>query len=359
MISTAVDSKIRPFNISKNVISEKIRKIMAFLAQPLSERSNYVTHQISLYLIEYPFFARFESSGILIELMKHLTVEVFPLGSVIIPWTATQSNFFLILTGRIGQYRRDDKGFDQGREYLSGSYFGEKGISGDILNEEYRSLETSQLMVLEKNIFEKVLSNIQKERYDEQYEFFSSIPVFKNLPKKALAHLSKVALTKKFAPNSLIAKQNDRVRGFYILHSGSAKLLRNVNIEQFRESLTRIVEVDEVESGGIICEYAFIHQEPLEYSVLCNMPTVAYFIDKDYFRGQNQVFLTEIEKIADKIPNDVELSMKFKQKVSWIKYKEVFMDSLKIRKKRLALNRVGQSEKIKLPLLKRIRNLSV
>ena len=79
------DSKIRPFNISKNVISEKVRKLMNFLEQPVSERSNYQTHQIALYLEEFQFFSRFASTGILLELIKHLKIEFFPIASIIIP----------------------------------------------------------------------------------------------------------------------------------------------------------------------------------------------------------------------------------------------------------------------------------
>ena len=359
MISTSGDSKLRPFNINKNQISEKIRRLINLLEQPLTDRSNYQSHQISLYLVEYPFFSRFASSGILVELIKHLKIELFQIGSVIIPWNASESNFYLILTGRIGQYRKDDSGFDQGRELLSGSYFGENGISGDISNDEYRSLETSQLMVLEKNIFEVVISSIQKERYEEQYNFFKTIPVIECLSEETIAYLAKIALPKKFAPNTLIAKQNERLRGFYIVHSGSVKLLRNVSVEQSGRSMVRIVEIDEIESGGIVCDYAFIYQEPVEYSVLCAMPLVAFFIDKDYFRGNNQKYLNELKNIAEKIPSDIELSEKFLQKVSWKKFKDDFMGSLHIRNRKNNTIRLPRINNVRLPSLKRGRNLSV
>ena len=352
------DSKIRPFNISKNVISEKVRKLMNFLEQPVSERSNYQTHQIALYLEEFQFFSRFASTGILLELIKHLKIEFFPIASIIIPWTASQSNFYLILTGRVGLYRKDDLSFDQGREFLSGSCFGENGIVNEMYKEEYRSLEPCQLMVLEKNIFEIVLSNTQKERYEEYYEFFRLIPLLEHISDNAVSHLAKVALPKKFAPGTLIAKQGDRPRGFYIIQSGSAKLLRNMAINHIGDKIPRIIEIDEVEAGESLCDYAFINQEPLEYSILCSMPIVTYFIDKDYFRGANQMYLNEIKAIATKIPDDRALSEKFMQKISWKRFKDNFLNTLDIKKKKN--NEQKQVlRKVKLPMLKKFRNLSV
>ena len=224
--------------------------------------------------------------------------------------------------------------------------------------EEYRSLEPCQLMVLEKNIFEIVLSNTQKERYEEYYEFFRLIPLLEHISDNAVSHLAKVALPKKFAPGTLIAKQGDRPRGFYIIQSGSAKLLRNMAINHIGDKIPRIIEIDEVEAGESLCDYAFINQEPLEYSILCSMPIVTYFIDKDYFRGANQMYLNEIKAIATKIPDDRALSEKFMQKISWKRFKDNFLNTLDIKKKKN--NEQKQVlRKVKLPMLKKFRNLSV
>jgi CRP-like cAMP-binding protein len=357
MNSSTFESKIRPFNINKSAISEKIRKVMSYLETPLEERSNYQTYQISLYLEEYPFFARFGSSGILSELMKHLKIEYKPLGTVLIPWTTNSSNFFLILAGRVGEYRKEEKGFEPVREFSSGSCFGEEGILGELQKVEFRTVEACQLMVLEKEVFEVVINNMQKEKYEEQYSFFKSIPGIESLGEETLAHLAKVALTKKFSPNTIVAKQGDRPRGFFIIHSGSAKLLRNVNYQNNEENFTHIIEIDEIESGGLFCEYSFVNQEPLDYSVLCSMPLITYFLDRDDFRGQNKKFLQEIKKISSKIPSDSELFENFQQKLNWKKFKSKFLNSLEAKKKKLSL--FPKNENFKLPQIKRGRNFSV
>ena len=359
MNSNIFDSRNRPFNVNKSAVSEKIRKLINFLELRPNERSNYQTHQISLYLEEFPFFSRFASSGLLTELIKHLKIENFQLGSIIIPHTATASNFYLILTGRVAQYNKNDKGYDQGREFTSGSTFGDRGMLNELFKEEYRTLESSQVMVLEKATFEEVLSNNQKEKYQEQYSFFSSLPILERLSNETISHLASIALPKKFAPHSILAKQNDKPRGFYIVQSGSAKLLRNVDIEHCGQVYSRIIEIEEVESGGMICDYAFIHSEPLKYSVLCSMPLIAFFMDKDDFRGPNLRYLNEIKGISNQIPSDEQLSQKFIQKVSWKKFKDRFMKSLDIRKKGKNFERTPKIEKIKLPKLNKLRNISV
>ena len=357
MNSSTFESKVRPFNINKSVISEKIRKIMNYLETPLIDRTNYQTYQISLYLEEYPFFARFGSSGIFTELMKHLKVEFVPLGTVLVSWTSCTSNFYLILFGRVGEYRKEDKGFEPVREFSSGTCFGEEGILGELHKIEFRTVEASQLMVLDREVFEVVLGNMQKEKYEEQYSFFKSIPGLDSLGEETLAHLAKVALTKKFSPNTLLAKQGDRPRGFYIVHSGSAKLLRNVSMLNANEKFSHIIEVDEIESGGLLCEYSFIYQEPLDYSVLCSMPLITYFLDRDDFRGPNKKFLQEIKKITQKIPSDLELFENFREKQSWKKFKTKFMNSLGSSKKKVHC--FPKTENLKLPQLRRARNLSV
>lgn len=362
MNSSTFESKVRPFNINKSAISEKIRKIINYLETPLEDRSNYQTYQISLFLEEYSFFSRFGSSGILLELMKHLKLQSYPLGSILIPWTSSTSNFFLILSGRVGQYRKVEKGFEIIREFSSGSSFGEEGIIGELYHEEYRTVESSQLMILEKEIFEVVINDIQKEKYQEQFTFFQSIPLIQSLGEETISHLAKVALTKKFSPNNIIAKQGDRPRGFYIVQSGSAKLLRNINIVSEQESFSHLIEIEEIESGGLFCDYAFINQEPLEYSVLCSMPLVTYFLDRDEFRGENKKFLLEVKKISQKILNDLELSQNFKQKQSWKKFKNKLIDSLEVKKKSVKRQKGSifpKNENLKLPQLKRVRNLSV
>jgi hypothetical protein len=50
------ESKLRPFNTNKNLVSEKIRKLINYLELNVSERSSYLTHQVSLNLEDYPFF---------------------------------------------------------------------------------------------------------------------------------------------------------------------------------------------------------------------------------------------------------------------------------------------------------------
>lgn len=362
MNSSTFESKVRPFNINKSAISEKIRKIINYLETPLVDRSNYQTYQISLFLEEYTFFSRFGSSGILLELMKHLKLQSYPLGSILIPWTSTTSNFYLILSGRVGQYRKVEKGFEIIREFSSGSSFGEEGIIGELFHEEYRTVESCQLMILEKEIFEIVINDIQKERYHEQFTFFMSIPLIESLGKETVSHLAKVALTKKFTPNSIVAKQGDRPRGFYIVQSGSAKLLRNISFVNNEENFSHIIEIEEIESGGLLCDYAFINQEPLEYSVLCSMPLVTYFLDRDEFRGENKRFIQEVKKISQKIPTDAELSEKFKQKQSWKKFKNKLMSTLEVKKNtkhRQKPSFLPKTENLKLPLIKRARNLSV
>ena len=186
----------------------------------------------------------------------------------------------------------------------------------EINKEEYRSLEPSQLLVLEKNIFDSILSNNQKERYEEYYEFFRAIPLLNSISNEIISYFAKIALPKKFSQGSLIAKQGERPKGFYILQSGSAKLLRNVVINHLGNQSVRIIEIEEIETGQSICDYAFINQEPLEYSVLCSMTILAYFFDKAYFRGSNGKLLNEIKIISKKIPDDNELSQKFLQKIS-------------------------------------------
>ena len=85
MNSNTFSSTIRPFNISKNIISEKNRKLMNFIEVPVSERTKYQIHQIAIHLEEYQFFSRFSTAGILLEIINHLKIEFFPIASIIIP----------------------------------------------------------------------------------------------------------------------------------------------------------------------------------------------------------------------------------------------------------------------------------
>jgi CRP-like cAMP-binding protein len=291
--------------------------------------------------------------------MKHLKIEVCQVGTIVIPYSATQSNFYLILTGRVAQYNKLDKQYEQVREFTSGTTFGENGIIGDIHKEEYRTLEPTQLMVLEKNVFEIVLSNARKEKFEEQYSFLNSVSLFDNISDHIVSHLASIGLTKKFAPNTILAKQGDRPRGFYIIHTGSAKLLRNLNVRVLEGVVDRIVQIDEVESGDLICDYAFLYQEPLEYSVLCSMPLVAYFFDKDDFKPPYHTYLNDIKMISRKIPDDNQLSQNFIQKISWKKFKNKLFGSLDIRKRKISNKNPSRHQNVKLPPLKIARNLSV
>ncbi len=115
-------------------------------------------------------------------------------------------------------------------ELKKGDSFGELSlIYGATRAATVVTSEPSDLIILNKSTYDKVVKGVQVEHIDQVIQFFKNFPVFQELEKESLVHLATKSMYRKFSSNTVVMRQGDEPFSVYFIKSGRFKVYQIYN----------------------------------------------------------------------------------------------------------------------------------
>ena len=118
-------------------------------------------------------------------------------------------------------------------ELRVGDAFGELAlIYGAPRAATVRAAEPTELMVINKAAFDKVVKQQYVDKIDERMEFFKHFPIFSTLDKASLLNLATVAVYLRFPSSSIVIKQGQTPYSIYFVKAGELKAIKEITFKK-------------------------------------------------------------------------------------------------------------------------------
>ncbi|CAG9314610.1 CNBD2_1 [Blepharisma stoltei] len=320
----------RPFYIKPSSAGDKKAQLRELLLIAPELRTDGQLLEISSLIEENSFFSRFAGSGQLAEMSRYIKIKKYLSNEIIIEQAEDIYGFFLIHTGRV----RFETASTISKDMINGQCFGENSlIDGIPLKATVKALDPTEIIVLKKQTFDLIARSVLKLQHKANLEFFHSLPLFQKMSGEFIKNISKKAYIKKFSANHILIKEGDYPQGIYIISEGSVKLSRTLIFSSKENAINkRKIIIDELGPGDMFCEHAYITKQPIEYTVVCPIPLVCYYISKEDLRCFDPVFFEELKLLCKPYPKDEELKQEFFEKQMWRAFRVDIVKNIKIEK---------------------------
>jgi CRP-like cAMP-binding protein len=281
-----------------------------------------------------------------------LKLETFPHRGLIFNQGDPGDSFYIIHDGRVGIYISEKSKIGSGEQQIkvaelkNGNSFGELALLyGQPRAATAVSLEITELIVLSKDGYDKVIRSVQSEQINANFTFLKSLVMFREVSDETIKYFSKIATLRKFPPHTTIISQDEKPRGIYFIYSGSVKLLRKI---EFNESeagdLTTMAEtpktsqgvstvsivIDELEVGDCFCDYAYLNKEAVQFSAICTLPCKIFLLNKDDFSRFTKEELEEFRLKTRPYPCDAVLRKQYLELQRWNIFKKQYLKNIRL-----------------------------
>jgi cAMP-dependent protein kinase regulator len=306
------------------------------------------------------FLSRFEVSGQLNELCKVIEVKLLQHNQTVFEQGDEGNCFYIIHSGSVSVYVNSQSVSVEANqrvkvaEYRQGQSFGDFSL----LYSQPRAatvitMEPTELISLSKGPFDAVVKEQQEKQIGVACAVLSAAPLFVTVPSEITLHLARTCYMKRFTQDQVIEVEGCMPQGIYVIQKGRIILTRSI---KFRTTPARSIEelskeplegegskgkevtIDELSNGQVFCDYAVLNMRPLQYSVMCVMPSYAYFIERKNITTMDTVsfmqdVLWEMKQNSKPYPDDMAIRKMFFEARRWSLYrrkvvKEVMLDKM-------------------------------
>jgi CRP-like cAMP-binding protein len=271
---------------------------------------------------------RYAGSKQLGQLIKNMRLQFYETLEDVVEEGEEGHMFCIILSGRYGMFKTETDRVKV-RELMAGQCFGEISIlNGEPYQTTITALEPSELIILDKNIYDAIVKSVQNQQMHSSYLFFKGLPLFSSMSEKLIHYFSQTAYIRCFAPNITIIEEGDFAPGIYIISEGSVKVKRALVLDRKPES----VVIDELGVGDLFCDFNFFSKTPMHHSIISTMPLTVYFLNKEDILNLDSSLLFEFRRVCKPYPDDSALRYMYQEKKSWIRYKQEIVKTVNIEK---------------------------
>jgi len=337
---------------------ERREELKNLLKYPSDERRGEILDRLEDLAMDIKFLEQFRGSPKLKELCKHIRFQSFGARITIFEQEDEGDAFYVIYSGSINVYIRV-VGEYTGQVYLKpiaelheGDSFGELAlIYGARRSATVVTSEPTDLIVLEKEVYDRVVKGFQTNQIDSIIAYFSSIPVFKNLTMPCMVSLATKAVLKKYSTNNVVIRQGEEANNFYFIRTGRFKVLRKVDFRRPSNHehdtmewligdpdrsdrakgrvVTKLLEIDELGTGDFFAEASVLFRDSMHHSVIPSMPSEVFVLDKFDFKKVHPTLMEEFKGFSKPYPDDTQLRQSFIELERWESYKKNICDTVK------------------------------
>jgi len=250
-------------------------------------------------------------------------------------------------------------------ELRAGAAFGELAlIYGAPRAATVKAAEPTDLLVINKAAFDKVVKQQYVDKIDERIEFFKHFPVFPNLDKAVLLNLATIAVYLKYQPGDTVIAQNAVPFYVYFVKAGELKAVReltfrkidppeNLEGEALIKELVKDPEKPEIDknliykksaeidtfgifyfitekiaTGSSFADYEVLNVKPMQCSVIAAIPSEVLAVSKFEILNLDADTKKTFKDFAKPYPADSVLRRAFIETDNWIKYKQQLLTNI-------------------------------
>lgn len=193
---------------------------------------------------------------------------------------AVGNELFVLLSGSADVFRRDPSGLKTKVATLNApSIFGEIGVILDVVRTaDVISAESSEVLVIKKSVFEKMISNFDIEEDRQKLveafslsHYLSNSKLFSQLPSETLHLFSHQGVIEHPVANTNILNQGEITKSFYLLIDGNVAVIKNG------------ITVADLAAGDFFGEIALIADLPRTATIRSITNCTLLRIDQDQF----------------------------------------------------------------------------
>jgi len=245
-----------------------------------------------------------------------LIEELYQVGDVIVQQGERADSLYVIKKGGCSAYLSDDNMKTRGKEVAKmreGGIFGESALSNEFALRQATVVATAPdtaMFMLKKRDFNDLLGDLGdlvKQNFNQKV--LGSMEMFKVLSKTQQAMLVDSLEEERYKKDATIIKQDDLGTAFYIVVSGSVRVVR-VDPETGRSSLIK----DKLSAGAYFGEMALMQDAPRMANVIANEDAVVMSLEKSVFNEMigdlNDLMTREAERRKREVERKLRPPMK-------------------------------------------------
>ena len=322
--------------------AQLIESSLAFILQlPSESRTEKQNQLVADFISSGRYFQKLSSSEALLELAKHLTLEIHHKDSVVFHQNDMGETFYIILKGRVGGYKEDSLDAEFLFTLNAGSAFGELALSLNAPRScSIRALEYTELVVVRKEIYSQFESGNRNKVIHQIKVLLRHNPSFGMLEAGKLGHIARRAFLKDFGPNEIICREGERSHYVYVVQKGKVGLMRSLDKSSLSESdfgppLRRLFDalpekfklecstLQEFDASGL---EEVLEDRPAEFSVLTRSRCTLLLINgRDLAASLDKEEVLSLKKSITETLSSSELVRFFLEHKVWQEYKKAVL----------------------------------
>ncbi|KAL4461950.1 hypothetical protein ABPG74_000795 [Tetrahymena malaccensis] len=231
----------------------------------------------------------------------------------------------------------------------SGDAFGELGL---LFNENRTAtavcLDTTNLLVLKKNIFEKYLSQSKNAKISIMVDFYTNLWQMREMQQKDILKLSTKTTLTQCSKNTIIIKQGEKPKGIFFVRNGIVKLVTTLKFRvdyrsnsilddykdpspeeiRLKRYKTIDVQLEEIGNGNVFGDYEVFNNQEIPYTAVsttdCDILTITL---QDLKSCVSQDVYKQFESSIKHYPSNEKIKRQYIENIMWNNYKNDIVQS--------------------------------
>ncbi|MBI5211792.1 MAG: peptidase domain-containing ABC transporter [Nitrospirae bacterium] len=273
-----------------------------------------VNYELKKVLEDIPFFS-FLEENLLAEIAGCFEFKTYGLGETVLKSGDMVEFFYIVFNGRARLIDADPAGKEIIlKTFNKGDFFGEESLfKEEKANNTIRAASDLVTAKLPKKDFIRLTqANKQIGEYIETYTanqsiqtFLRKFSIFGSLSGKEVSHWLKLLMQEPvFKTGGFVFREGDRGDKFYIIVSGNAEVIRNIEGED--------KVVNKLEAGQFFGEMALITEQPRLAGIRASSELKLVSISKEHFK----VMIGKYPELNEKINNVISMYQLEKSKIA-------------------------------------------
>ncbi|KAL4477153.1 hypothetical protein ABPG72_008887 [Tetrahymena utriculariae] len=231
----------------------------------------------------------------------------------------------------------------------SGDAFGELGL---LFNENRTAtavcLDTTNLLVLKKQIFEKYLSQSKNAKISIMVDFYTNLWQMREMQQKDILKLSTKTTLTQCSKNIIIIKQGEKPKGIFFVRNGIVKLVTTLKFRidyksnsilddykdptpeeiRLKRYKTIDVQLEEIGNGNVFGDYEVFNNQEIPYTAVsttdCDILTITL---QDLKSCVTQDVFKQFESSIKHYPSNEKIKRQYIENIMWNNYKNDIVQS--------------------------------
>ena len=234
-------------------------------------------------------------------------------------------NFYIIFSGKVAVYSRKANEVADTFDYTyicdlkEGSSFGELSlIYGAPRAATIRTVEPTDLIVISKEVYDRVIKKFQVDQIVYIVDFYSNLVVFQSSPKDVIIGLATKTQVLRVKGDEIFAKEGETTNLVWFIYYGKVNVVKKVKIG----GKSKTLKIDTLGSSDIFGHHRITSDCKYDYSIITQLPCEFLGITKTDFLNLPKEIKNSFLEYAKPYPSDDVIREDYYNNKRWIRFKK-------------------------------------